>query len=161
MWHNSFALSLNFGSLGEESKLCRLTADKSVYNLTDFIPPSNFSSDEEFRLKSFKVNDTLECHYYEISQRSGEIIFVPSGWHHQVSLLRPNFSLVHLICGIIFRLRMLKIRFRLITTGSTVPTFQVSFGEDSVRLMTKFEKKSLTAKQLQLKKSLKKCARSL
>lgn len=38
---------------------------------------------------------SLTCPIYQVVQRAGQVLFVPSGWHHQVTNLEPTMSLNH------------------------------------------------------------------
>ena len=68
-----------------------------------------FLSGEEEKLKDknghlpFDVDtamlDNREVQYYDIIQNAGEVLFVPSGWHHQVFNLVRCENESSVICG--------------------------------------------------------------
>ncbi|EFN85605.1 JmjC domain-containing protein 4 [Harpegnathos saltator] len=43
----------------------------------------------------YKMYDSTKLKYLDVIQEAGEIIFVPSGWHHQVWNLRDTISINH------------------------------------------------------------------
>ncbi|XP_014481072.1 PREDICTED: jmjC domain-containing protein 4 [Dinoponera quadriceps] len=43
----------------------------------------------------YKAYDSAKLRYLDVVQEAGEIIFVPSGWHHQVWNLRDTISINH------------------------------------------------------------------
>ncbi len=60
---------------------------KNVYDILEIIPEGDLT---DF---SSKTHDDLQ--YFEIQQGPGEVIFVPSGWYHQVTNLTDTLSINH------------------------------------------------------------------
>ena len=53
------------------------------------------TSDELNDYKKYKTYDKRTLKYIDIIQKQGEIIFIPSGWHHQVWNLEDTISINH------------------------------------------------------------------
>ncbi len=66
---------------GEEAKMA------NIYNVYDVLPESNT---EDMTLKSHNG-----IKYYEIIQKRGEVVFVPSVWYHQVVNVTDALSINH------------------------------------------------------------------
>ncbi|XP_033228054.1 2-oxoglutarate and iron-dependent oxygenase JMJD4 isoform X2 [Belonocnema kinseyi] len=60
-------------------------------HLRDSFGKLNYDVLEDERIK----NDNKSVKFYDIIQETGEIIFVPSGWHHQVWNLEDTISINH------------------------------------------------------------------
>ena len=63
---------------------------KNVYDIQDLLLPADLENSSSFNLRK---HDNLE--YFVIIQGPREVIFVPSGWHHQVFNVTDTLSINH------------------------------------------------------------------
>ena len=61
-----------------------------------FLDPAFLTDEEKLNpIKDIRTSDRLFNHCVKVEQSSGEAIFVPSGWYHQVFNLEPTISINH------------------------------------------------------------------
>jgi hypothetical protein len=80
---------------GEEECLQRPNSSDLVYDVRDVIKTSPTNGTFDRCLKTVKLSNDKICRYFEIIQNRGEVVFVPSGWHHQVENCENTISINH------------------------------------------------------------------
>ena len=70
---------------GEELKL------KGVFDVTEFIDENTI---DDLSIKQIQVKGEI-IKYYKVIQNTGDVVFVPSGWWHQVKNLKDTISINH------------------------------------------------------------------
>ena len=79
---------------GQESNLLSPKHDgsKHIFNVAEVIPKTSSAPSNE--LQTFEWQGNQVC-YYRITQEKEDIVFVPSGWFHQVRNIRDTISINH------------------------------------------------------------------
>ena len=80
---------------GQEECLRRPNCSDLIYDVRDVIKTSQTTDTFDRRFKTIELSNDKTCRYFEIIQNRGEIVFVPSGWHHQVENCENTISINH------------------------------------------------------------------
>lgn len=87
----SYSWSANVGGYKKWIFFPRSTEPQNVYDIFEKVPKSDHFD--------FKLKHHENFSYFEVIQGPGEVIFVPSGWFHQVENLTDTLSINHNWCN--------------------------------------------------------------
>ena len=80
---------------GSEKFLINKIDRQTIYDISKILPKSDKGASRKWFDQQTFMYDGHAITYYQVRQKSNEIIFVPSGWYHQVRNLKDTISINH------------------------------------------------------------------